>query len=181
MIKSKTKTRRENAHNYSVRRSRLRRPKSRCRRPAETAAAETAPSGDELHCLKRREAAATSRETLGTPGTTGTTGTMVPAAVGRARARGAAWWPRRGARQAERTPDRFFSLFLSVFVTHINYGLHTVPPQARSRAPHRRRDHGPDGPDGPGPELRSVARASVQNRLSATPSSSSGASSGVLS
>jgi hypothetical protein len=64
---------------------------------------------------------------------------MVPAAVGRAVARGAAWWPWRGARQAERTPDRFVSFlffsFLSVLVTHMNHGLHTVPPAGPQAGP----------------------------------------------
>jgi hypothetical protein len=55
---------------------------------------------------------------------------MVPAAVGRALARGAAWWP--GAVRASRTNTSLFLFlfffFSSVLMTHISYGLLSYGP-----------------------------------------------------
>jgi hypothetical protein len=73
--------------------------------------AETAPSVTSCRA-KRGRAGTDLKRTPHTPGTTRTIGTMVPAAVGRALARGAARWPRRSARRrGEHLTVSFFFQF----------------------------------------------------------------------
>src|ERR1700733_13905211 len=106
-----TKTRRENAHNYSVRRSR---PAGR-RAAAATPLKPQQPRQPRRAALPDAERQQRPQEKPTTPtGPSGPPGPWSPQLWGAPARAAQPGGPRRGARQAKRTPDRFFS-FLFFF------------------------------------------------------------------